>query len=161
MIVVFGHRSQFLGIFGGMGASSWLYFTPFSQSEQAALDCLREAVFARDAEYYGEEGVESLAALVESGWLEEDPAHSVLDVERIVRCEPDMEGPGDVRVLEGPEVVDLFGTAQPSRDIVQQAVKRAGDGWFPPFGRGSGCCTAVYGGDGRPEELCFWGTTGD
>ncbi|GGS63131.1 hypothetical protein GCM10010221_71830 [Streptomyces parvus] len=158
---MFGLLSQVLGMFAGMGASSWLHFTPVLQSEQAALDCLREAVFARDAEYYREEEVESLAALMESGWLEEDPAHSVLDVERIVRCEPDMEGPGDVRVVEGPEVVELFGTAKPSRDIAQQAVKRAGDGWFPPFGRGSGCCTIVYGGDGRPEELCFWGTTGD
>lgn len=34
-------------------------------------------------------------------------------------------------------------------------------GGFPRFGRGSGCCTIVYGGDGRPEELCFWGTTDD
>ncbi|WP_143687067.1 hypothetical protein [Streptomyces sp. TLI_171] len=144
-----------------MGASNWLYFTPFQQIEQAALDSLREAVFVRDAEYYRDEGIETLAALAESGWLEEEPAHSVLDVERVVRCEPDTEETGDVRVVEGAEVVELFGTVSPSRGIVQQAVERAGDGWFPPFGRGSGCCTIVYGSDGRPEELCFWGATGD
>jgi hypothetical protein len=143
-----------------MGASSWFYLTPFQQSEQAALDLLREAVFARDAEYFLEEGVETLTALVGSGWLEEEPAHSVLDVQRVVRCEADTEGPGNVRMVEGPEVVELFGTARPSREIVQQAVERAGDGWFPPFGRGSGCCTIVYGSDGRPAELCFWGITG-
>lgn len=143
-----------------MGASTWSYFTPFRPGEQAALDALREEVFARDAAYYRECGVESPAALTESGLLEEEPAHSVLDVGRVVRCEPDLEEPGDVRGVEGGEVVELFGTARPVRETVRQAVGRAGDGWFPPFGRGSGCCTVVYGDDGRPAALCFWGTTG-
>lgn len=143
-----------------MGASKWVYFTPLDKSGQAALERLRQAVFVQGADYYREEGVDTLAALEESGWLEEEPAHSVLDVERVVRCEPDTEEPGDVRVVEGAEVPELFGTARPTRDIVQQAVKRSGDGWFPPFGRGSGCCTVVYGSDGQPDEWCFWGTTG-
>ncbi|RKT09519.1 hypothetical protein BX285_6614 [Streptomyces sp. 1114.5] len=144
-----------------MGASGWLYFTPFQPSEQAALDGLREEVFSRDAEYYRDEGVGTLGALMESGWLEEEAAHSVLDVDRVVRCDSDTEEHGDVRVVEGPEVIELFGTATPSREVVRQAVERAGDGWFPPFGRGSGCCTIVHGDDGRPVELCFWGSTGD
>ncbi|WP_369142120.1 hypothetical protein [Streptomyces sp. R44] len=144
-----------------MGASRWSYFTPFRQSEQDALDDLRETVFARDAEYYRELGVETLAELMASGWLVEEPAHSVLDVERVVRCEEDMEEPGDVRVIEAAEVVELFGTAQPGREVVEQSLKRAGDGWFPPVDRGSGCCTIVYGTEGRPAGLCFWGLTGD
>ncbi|GAA2750507.1 hypothetical protein [Kitasatospora cinereorecta] len=144
-----------------MGASSWSYVTPLQHSEQAALDSLRAAVFARDAEYYREEGIETLAALTESGRLDEEPAHSVLDVDRVVRCEPDTEEPGEVRVVEGPEVVELFGTASPTRETVEQAVERAGDGWFPPFGRGSGCCTVVHDAAGRPTQLFFWGTTGD
>ncbi|MFB7619609.1 hypothetical protein [Kitasatospora sp. NPDC056181] len=144
-----------------MGASEWLYFVPFQQSEQVALDRLRAEVFARDADYYREEGIESPAALMEGGWLEEEGAHSVLDVDRVVRCEPDTEEAGDVRVVEGPEVAELFGTATPSRQTVQQAVDSRRPEWFPPFGRGSGCCTIVYGGDNRPEALCFWGATGD
>jgi len=63
-------------------------------------------------------------------------------------------------VVEGAEVVEPFGTARPAREAVRQALGSAGHGWFPPFGRGSGCCTIVYGADGRPEELCFWGITG-
>ncbi|MFI6423208.1 hypothetical protein ACIBG6_38260 [Streptomyces sp. NPDC050842] len=144
-----------------MGASRWSYFTPFRHSEQDALNDLREAVFAQDAEYYREAGIETPAALMASGWLEEEPAHSVLDVERVVRCEEAMEEPGDVRVVEAAEAMELFGTAQPGREVVEQALKRAGDGWFPPFDRGSGCCTIVYAGEGRPAELCFWGFTGD
>ncbi|MGW1496411.1 hypothetical protein [Streptomyces sp. NPDC002402] len=144
-----------------MGASRWSYFTPFQQSAQVALNDLREAVFARHAAYYREAGVETLAALMASGWLEEEPAHSVLDVERVVRCEEGAEEPGDVRVVKAAEVVELFGTAQPMREVVEQALKRASDGWFPPFDRGSGCCTIVYGAEGRPTELCFWGFTGD
>ncbi|MFB6616231.1 hypothetical protein ACFCV9_18810 [Streptomyces sp. NPDC056367] len=144
-----------------MGASRWSYFTPFRHREQDALDDLREAVFAQEAEYYREAGIETLAALMASGWLEEEPAHSVLDVERVVRCEEHMEEPGDVRVVETAEVVELFGTAHPGREVVEQALKRAGDGWFPPFDRGSGCCTIVYEDDSRPAELCFWGSTGD
>ncbi|MFF0560053.1 hypothetical protein ACH4ZU_34525 [Streptomyces sp. NPDC020472] len=144
-----------------MGASRWSYFTPYRQSEQDALDDLREEVFARGAAYYREAGVGTLAALVASGLLEEEPAHSVLDVERVVRCEEDMEEPGDVRVVEAAEAVELFGTARPVREVVEQALKRAGDGWFPPFDRGSGCCTVVHDAEGRPAELCFWGLTGD
>jgi hypothetical protein len=136
-----------------------MYFTPFQESEQAALDSLREAVFVQDGDYYREEGVETLADL--EGWLDEEGTHSVLDVERVVRCEPDAEDPGDVRVVEGPEVLELFGTAKPSRDIVQQARERSSNLWFPPYFRGSGCCTVVYDSDGRPDELCFWGITGD
>ncbi|MBC9715846.1 hypothetical protein H9Y04_25220 [Streptomyces sp. TRM66268-LWL] len=138
-----------------------MYFTPFRIDRQAALDHPRQAVFARDADYYREEGVETLADLDGSGWLEEEAAHSVLDVARVVRCEPDMEDAGDVRMVEGGEVLELFGTAEPSRVIIEEAVKRSGDGWFPPFGRGSGCCTVAYRSDGHPDELCFWGTTGD
>ncbi|MGA5066398.1 hypothetical protein ACPB9E_22000 [Streptomyces exfoliatus] len=144
-----------------MGASRWSYFTPFREREQDALNDLREAVFARDGEYYREEGVETLAALTASGWLEEEPAHSVLDVEHVVRCEEDLEEPGDVRVVEAAEAVELFGTARPVREVVEQALKRAGDGWFPPSDRGSGCCTTVYSTEGDPAELCFWGFTGD
>ncbi|SDK94115.1 hypothetical protein [Streptomyces indicus] len=144
-----------------VGASKWVYFTPFDMDEQAALDRLRQAVFARDADYYRAEGVETLADLDDSGRLEEEPAHSALDVRRVVRCEPDTEDAGDVRMVEGPEVLELFGTGRPSRELIRQAVKRSGDGWFPPFGRGSGCCTVAYHSDGHAFELCFWGTTGD
>lgn len=144
-----------------MGASRWSHFTPFRRSEQDALNDLRELVFAREAAYYREAGIETLTALMASGWLEEEPAHSVLDVERVVRCEADMEEPGDVRVVEAPEVVELFGTAHPTREVAEQALKRAGDGRLPPFDRGSGCCTIVYGAEDHPAELCFWGFTGD
>ncbi|MFF3609834.1 hypothetical protein [Streptomyces sp. NPDC002463] len=89
-----------------MGASRWSYFTPFRHSEREALDDLRERVFAEDAEYYREEGVETLEGLMASGWLVEEPAHSVLDVERVVRCEEDLEEPGDVRVVEAAEAVE-------------------------------------------------------
>ncbi|MFJ8017777.1 hypothetical protein [Streptomyces sp. NPDC096339] len=144
-----------------MGASRWSYFTPFRHSEQDALDDLRETVFAEDSAYYREAGIDAPAALVASAWLEEEPAHSVLDVERVVRCEEHMEEPGDVRVVEAAEAVELFGTTRPGRDVVEQGLKRAGDGWFPPFDRGSGCCTVVYDPEGHPAELCFWGFTGD
>ena len=144
-----------------MGASRWSYFTPFRRSERDALNDLRETVFAGEAAYYREAGVETLAMLMASGWLEEEPAHSVLDVARVVRCEEDMEEPGDVRVVEAAEVVALFGTARPVREVVEQALKRAGDGWIPPTDRGSGCCTVVYSAEGHPAELCIWGFTGD
>ncbi|MEU7071328.1 hypothetical protein AB0B30_22600 [Streptomyces narbonensis] len=144
-----------------MGASRWSYFTPFQRSEQDALDDLRETVFAEDSEYYRQAEIETPAALMASAWLQEEAAHSVLDVGRVVRCEEHMEEPGDVRVVEAAEVVQLFGTERPGRDAVEQALKRAGDGWFPPFDRGSGCCTIVYDTEGRPAEWCFWGFTGD
>ncbi|MFF8381336.1 hypothetical protein ACF07V_35080 [Streptomyces sp. NPDC015661] len=49
--------------------------------------------------------------------MEEEPAHSVLDVERVVRCEEDLEEPGNVRVVEVAEVLELSGTARPGREL--------------------------------------------
>ncbi|MFJ9458368.1 hypothetical protein ACIRST_25170 [Kitasatospora sp. NPDC101447] len=145
-----------------MGASSWSYVTPWQAQEQRALEALREEVFARGAGYWRELGVASLAELDAGGVLEEEGgAHSVLDVRWVVRCEADTEGVGEVRVVEEAEAVELFGTPQPSREAVESALARAGDGWFPPFGRGSGCCTAVHEDGGRAVGLCFWGVTGD
>ncbi|MER7585446.1 hypothetical protein [Kitasatospora sp. NPDC097691] len=145
-----------------MGASMWSYVTPWQAQEQRALEALREAVFARDAGYWRELGAASAAELDAGGVpAEEGGAHSVLDVSRVVRCEADTEGAGEVRVVEGAEVVELFGTPWPSREAVEAALVRVGDGWLPPFGRGSGCCTAVHGQDGRVVGLCFWGVTGD
>ncbi|MFD8010828.1 hypothetical protein [Streptomyces sp. NPDC058955] len=144
-----------------MGASRWTYFTPYRPDAQEALDELRAAAFAADAVYYREGGVETPAALVASGRLDEEPAHSVLDVRRVVRCEEDLEEPGDVRVIEPAETAELFGTAQPVREAVERALRRAGDGWFPPVDRGSGCVAAVHDAGGRPVAWCFWGLTGD
>ncbi|MEV7184345.1 hypothetical protein [Kitasatospora sp. NPDC093102] len=144
-----------------MGASAWSYAVPHREDLQAALDALREKVFTED-EYDREEGVESLAELMDSGRLQEEGAHSVLDVATVVRCAVDEEGHGDVRVVEGAEVAELFGTDRPSLDTVRAAEEQGGgDIDFPPSFRGSGCCTVTYGPDGAPDGLYFWGVTGD
>ncbi|MFF6776559.1 hypothetical protein ACFY8W_23795 [Streptomyces sp. NPDC012637] len=64
-------------------------------------------------------------------------------------------------MVEAEEAVELFETAQPGQPVVEQVLKRAGDGWFPPFDRGSGCCTTVDDAEVHPAELCFWGFTRD
>ncbi|MFD5433572.1 hypothetical protein ACFWJ4_15660 [Kitasatospora sp. NPDC127067] len=144
-----------------MGAGAWSYAVPHREDLQAALDALREKVFSED-EFYREEGLGSLAELMVSGRLDEQGAHSVLDVVTVVHCAVDEEDHGDVRVVEGAEVVELFGTGRPSLDIVRAAEEKGvGDIDFPPSFRGSGCCTVTYGPDGAPDGLYFWGVTGD
>ncbi|MEU1283249.1 hypothetical protein [Kitasatospora sp. NPDC005856] len=145
-----------------MGASAWSYAIPYREDLQAALEVLRERVFTED-EYYRQEGFASLAELMDSGCLDEEGgAHSVLDVVTVVHRAVDEEDHGDVRVVEGAEVVELFGTERPSLDTVRAAEEKgAGDIDFPPSFRGSGCCTVTYGPDGAPDGLYFWGVTGD
>ncbi|MEU8679381.1 hypothetical protein [Streptomyces sp. NPDC048560] len=53
------------------------------------------------------------------------------------------------------------GSTRSGRDVVEQALKRAGDGCFPPLGRASGCCTIIHSPEGRPAELRFRGFTDD
>ncbi|MFC8717661.1 hypothetical protein [Kitasatospora sp. NPDC057198] len=57
--------------------------------------------------------------------------------------------------------MELFGTDRPGAARAVEVTRRAGDGRVPPFDRGAGCCTAVYGGGGGgPEGYWFRGRSG-
>ncbi|GAA2139187.1 hypothetical protein GCM10009760_21130 [Kitasatospora kazusensis] len=149
-----------------MGASGWDYYVPYQEDLGAALSGLRRKVFAegdyhwvRDTLGSPEAEVEAvprprtMAELWEDEWVQESGTHSILDMFRIV-------GPG-----EEPD----YGTVQP----LSVAESRACAGDTPltrahvkaleglPTRRWFGRCAVLHDERGEPQEIYFWGHSGD
>jgi hypothetical protein len=165
-----------------MGASGWSYFVPYRAEINAALQELREQVFRkgeyyRVAPYWKERKEEDYAGYPEERrrllverlrekqslaepttiesllkWNGEEGTHSILDVDRVT-AEPE---PGSVSPLKDQELLDIFGTLAPTRELIEQKsaeiqlLRR----------RGTGTWIAVYRGD-TPVEIFFGGYSGD
>ncbi|AZM78909.1 hypothetical protein D1J63_31160 [Streptomyces sp. KPB2] len=142
-----------------LGASRWHYFIEGQNDAQSALDDLREREFAKSWSDY-DPSITSLSELVNSGALEEEGAHSIIDVDRVIESDdPEYDEDGTVRLLLPQEVVEYFGTEKPTRETVESVYSTARRR-LPPLLRGSGCCTAIYE-QGAPCGFAFWGMTGD
>lgn len=142
-----------------MGASRWHYFIEGCDGAQSALDELREREFVKSWSDF-DPSIASLSDLVNSGALEEEGAHSIIDVDRVIESDdPEYDEDGTVRLLLPQEVVQYFGTDKPTREIVESVYATARR-HLPPVLRGSGCCTAIYE-QGAPCGFAFWGITGD
>jgi hypothetical protein len=149
-----------------MGAEPWLYFVPYHEDTNVALQELKQREFEAgrynpvmpfladilppgpDAPAPGTQHAsiaEALEAAAESG------TRSVLDMERVGR-EP---GSGVVVPLPAAQVSTLFGTEQPTREMIEDNMD-----FFEDIERGQGLCITVYK-DGRPSELCFAGYSYD
>ncbi|NEB12482.1 hypothetical protein G3I32_27220 [Streptomyces coelicoflavus] len=123
------------------------------------MDELRERAFVKSWSSY-DPSIASLFDLVNSGALEEEGAHSIIDVDRVVESDdPECDEDGTVRMLLPQEVVQYFGTEKPTREIVESVYSTARRR-LPPVLGGSGCCTAIYE-QGAPSGFAFWGMTGD
>jgi hypothetical protein len=140
-----------------VGATSWIYFTDYSKDIPETLQALREEVF--QARWLGVEPFETLEELEQSGLLDEEGAHSIIDVDHVIEGRDVDEETGAVRLLPQDECVEYFGSATPTRDAVERAYKDPST-WLPPIDRGAACCTVVYDDDGIPAGLAFWGRSG-
>jgi len=132
-----------------MGGWPYQYVVPFQEDVQAALDVLREDVFARGA-YYGSEAhprsiEEAVARSGESG------TRSILDIERVSprpayrRAAP----------LTAAEVERYFGSAQPTVTMVEES-----DDLWEDLERGQARYLVVYDG-GIRVNLVFVGYSFD
>ena len=146
-----------------MGASGWSYVVEYRGDPMAALAELRYTTLSRGDYFWDGDSEEHIgrrpASLAELDSLRETDefweigTHSVLDVDRVVGGDQDVEG--TVRQLTAAEAREMFGTATPTR-----AQFEALSNGLPYGERWSGLCQVLYR-DGHPTEIAFWGSSGD
>jgi hypothetical protein len=172
-----------------MGASCWSYFVPYQDDIEEALQALRDKVF-RAGDYYrpdrnpfaqenlalakkqlaegritqdefdglreemeleGEHEPQTMEELLEL--CAEDMTHSIIDIECVSEDSDDLF---TVSPLSLEEQHALWGTAQPTRELLKGVESRR----WELRGRGYGVFAIAYK-DGKPDEICFAGVTGD
>jgi hypothetical protein len=171
-----------------MGASPYFYFTPYQKDIQAALEALREQEFRAGRydpamrmadpplymfEFNFPPGDASPAPGAQHSSIDEainagaeSGTRSILDIMRIVD-EPDYEA---ACALSPDELIELFGTATPTRELVEtvlikggpldESIRRAGERFWEEIDRGQGRYIIVYDNAG-PREIFFVGYSWD
>ncbi|MFE4250423.1 hypothetical protein ACFRU3_13060 [Streptomyces sp. NPDC056910] len=135
-----------------MGASGWDYYVPYQEGLNAALQQLRHEVFEA-GDYYWEPRPQSLKELWEDESVQESGTHSILDIFRVV-------GPDDtpdyntVVPVTAEEARELLGTDKLTRAHVK-------DFDVFPRSRWIGRCAVLHDDEGNPQEIHFWGHSGD
>jgi hypothetical protein len=132
-----------------MGAEPWDYFVPYEPDIQAAMEKLREQEF-RAGRFNGSEfnpgSIEEAREVADA-----DGTRSILDIDR-VGDEPDF---GVVAPLPKTTLVSLFGTDQPTREMIRQNLD-----FYDDIERGQGIYILAYE-DGQPSEIFFAGYSYD
>ena len=162
-----------------MGASGWDYWVAYQSDISAALQQLREQVFAQGgyyrpavfyqalleggfvpdnmkeefashlAERYNQPPPQTIKELLEQN--REEGTHSIIDIERISTT----PASGAAAPLTPDELRRLFGTTQPTRD--QVVAKDLLSNYQSQ--RWDGHYVITYAGD-QPSEIYFWGYSG-
>jgi len=132
-----------------MGGEPWFHVAPYQSDIPAALEALRQRVFA-EGEYRGSDAE---PATIEEALenMDADGTASILDIDHVA----DSPEPTGVTVLTPAEAKRYFGTEQPTRAHIEQA-----DEFWDHIGRGEAVCVVLYSGD-RPLELYFAGISFD
>jgi hypothetical protein len=148
-----------------MGASGWHYYVAYQPDLQAALDELRRSVF-ETGEYwwavpyeFGKSAADfpnrprTEAELWADEVVHECGTHSILDMFRVVADgeEPDY---GTVQPVTEQEALDRVGVAKLTRAHVEVLEPLAERHWF-------GRCAVLRDATGDPNEIYFWGSSGD
>ncbi|MFJ9055780.1 hypothetical protein [Streptomyces sp. NPDC102409] len=147
-----------------MGASEWDYYVPYQEDLDAALQQLRRRVFDAGDYFWvngggwrPEEGREprprTLEELCQDELVRDAGTHSILDVFQVL-------GPDDtpdcntVEPVSAEEARELLGTDKLTRAHVK-------DFDVFPRSRWVGRCAVLHDEQGQPQEICFWGHSGD
>ncbi|WP_406396796.1 hypothetical protein [Streptomyces sp. NBC_01653] len=147
-----------------MGASNWDYYVPYQEDLNAALQQLRRKVFdaggyywVNGADWRPEEEREPRPRTLEELWqdelVQEAGTHSILDVFQVL-------GPDDtpdyntVEPVLAEEARELLGT----NTLTRAHVKHFG---VFPRSRWVGRCAVLHDEQGQPQEIYFWGHSGD
>ncbi|MFF8990379.1 hypothetical protein ACF09H_10620 [Streptomyces sp. NPDC014983] len=147
-----------------MGASGWEYYVPYQEDLDAALRELRERTFrvgdyfwAREGDGTPTEARRPRPSTEEEMWADEwqqhSGTHSILDVFRVQREDEEPEICA-VQPVTGEEARRATGTDRLTRAHVPAIENLARE-------RGYGRCAVLHGADGKPEEIYFWGWSGD
>ena len=147
-----------------MGGEPWFYFVPYQADVNGALQALRRREF-RAGRYnpvtqFVEFPVDGAAPgpgaqheSIEDAMQDADAdgTRSILDMERVAD-EPDY---GAVTRLSDDDLVDLFGTNKPTREMIE-----SNEDLFEALERGQGVYIVAYR-DGQPSEIFFAGYSFD
>jgi hypothetical protein len=132
-----------------MGAEPWDYFVPYEPDIQAAMEKLRDREF-QAGRFNGSElnpgSIEEAREMADA-----DGTRSILDIDRVGDT-PDF---GVVVPLSGLTLVKLFGTDQPTREMIQKNLD-----FYEDIERGQGVYIVAYR-DGQPSEIFFGGYSYD
>jgi hypothetical protein len=165
-----------------MGASGWAYFVPYQVDINQALQNLRGSVF-HSGEYFTEANflamviektqdrmppetlrrfLDRLARLKKKARPStiqelmrvngENGTHSIIDIEGI----SEISEFGKVAPLSSQQLMQLFGTEKPTREMVEMKIGEIQD----LFTRWEGGFFTVFQ-NGLPSEICFVGVSGD
>ena len=132
-----------------MGAEPWQYFVPYEQDTQAALEKLKEREFRAGRFRFSEENPTTIEEAREIA--DADGTGSILDIDG-VGDEPDF---GVVVPLSAENLVELYGTAQPTHEMIEANLD-----FYEDIERGQGIYIVVYKG-GKPAEIFFAGYSYD
>ncbi|MEV5383087.1 hypothetical protein [Streptomyces sp. NPDC052721] len=147
-----------------MGASAWDYYVPYQEDVGAALEELRHRVFLA-GDYYWVRGGDwlpeeerrprpsTLDELWADEWTQHSGTHSILDVFHVQREgeEPEVCA---VQPVTAEEARRATGTERLTREHVPAIQELARE-------RGYGRCAVLHDARGTPQEIYFWGWSGD
>ncbi len=133
-----------------MGAEPWDYFVPYEKDVQSALDKLKQREFQAGRYRYSEENPSSIEEALEIA--DADGTASILDIDRAGPT-PDF---GVVAPLSRERLEELFGTAQPTRAMIEEHM----EDFYEEIERGQGVYIIAYQ-DGKPAEIFFGGYSFD
>jgi hypothetical protein len=163
-----------------MGASGWSYFVPYQADINQALQELRQQTFDsgryyKPAEFYErissvqpdelraylDDKVNALRALAKPRTIDElvaqngeDGTHSIIDITGI-SLEP---GFGTASPLAEQQLLDLFGTLQPSQAMI---IQQLSPDMLPKLRRRWQALYIITFDAGQPQEIFFCGFSGD
>ncbi|MET7813323.1 hypothetical protein ABZT26_21050 [Streptomyces sp. NPDC005395] len=147
-----------------MGASAWDYYVPYQEDLGAALEELRHRVFVA-GEYYWvhgddwlpEEERRPLPSSLDELWADEatqhSGTHSILDVFHVQREDEEPEVCA-VQPVTAAEARKATGAERLTREHVPTVQGLARE-------RGCGRCAVLHDDHGTPQEIYFWGWSGD
>lgn len=149
-----------------MGAEPYWYFEKYEGNVDAALQKLRQREFKAgrynpvmmfpfeafpvgpNSPAPGAQHASIEAALAAAA---EDGTRSILDLDHVSH-DPEF---GAVAPLADAELMSLYGTTQPTRQMVEQGME-----FLEAVERGQGVYVVLYR-DGQPDEICFAGYSFD
>ncbi len=147
-----------------MGASKWDYIIPYQSDLDAALQTLRQQVFAA-GDYWWAHGDLGTSAkeydnipptideLLADSEVQEDGTHSIIDMWHVLAEdeEPDF---GTVQPVSAAEALEYAGTARLTREHIDALDRIPLQRWF-------GRCAVLHDAQSQPSEIYFWGFSGD
>ncbi len=136
-----------------MATSGWVYYVPYQQDIEKALQDLREQVF-RTGQYQRWPDVQGATideVVAESGY---SGTHSILDIERVSPL-PALQA---VSPLSAERLQEVFETDKPTRQMVEDMIEDDELEELNP--RYQGIYIIVYKSD-QPDTICFVGYSGD